>query len=85
MYEQIRKDFKNVFLKEVGESVTVTRAGQTFSLQGVLDGSKGQFEYDADIQVGDSLSFKASNVSAVVKSVQYETESGERTILIALL
>lgn len=85
MYKQIRKDFKNVFLKETGEAVQVRRQGTSFTLQGIYDGSKGQFEYDADIQVGDTLYFTETNISAVVKSIQYETESGERTILIALL
>lgn len=86
LYEIMRDDFKNLFLEECGEPVTVTRNNSIqFSQKAILDGNKAQFMYNIDIQPGDILFFTAHNQKALVTGISYEVHQGHRITLFASL
>lgn len=85
LYESVRDDFENLFLKEQGELIEVTRGNTIFTTLGLFDNNTVDFKYDEDIQVGDVLFLTVRNKKATVIDIEYEVLEGQRTLLKATL
>ena len=84
MAEQVRNDFKNVFMADLGQPFVVTRNGvASHEVEAIAESKNLQLYHDADVKEGDILTGKLSNKVFTVAKIEYEVWERERTSMIA--